>query len=81
MKSLKLIALVGLVAFATNAYAADEKKSKLDADGDGSISAEEIAKAPEKLQAKLKEADKDGDGALSKEEYEAFKASMKKKDK
>ncbi len=81
MKSLKLLALAGLVAFGTTAFAADGekgKKPKLDADGDGAISAEELAKAPEGLQKKLKEFDKDGDGALSKEEYEACQAAMKK---
>ncbi len=57
----------------------DKAKSKFDTDGDGDISAEELAAAPEKAQAKLKEHDKDGDGALSKEEYAACKAAMKKK--
>ena len=80
MKSLKLLALAGLVAFGSTAFAADGdkgKKPKLDADGDGAISAEEMAKAPEGMQKKLKEFDKDGDGALSKEEYDACKAAMK----
>ena len=78
MKSIKLLALAGLVAFASSAYA-EEKKAKLDADGDGAISKEEMATASEKSQPKLKEADKDGDGALSKEEYTAYKESIKKK--
>jgi Ca2+-binding EF-hand superfamily protein len=82
MKSLKLLALAGLVAFASTASAADgdaAKRPKLDTDGDGALSKEEVAAAPEKLQARLKEFDKDGDGALSKEEYEAMKAASKKK--
>ncbi len=80
MKSIKFLALAGLVAFSSSAFAADEKKgAKIDADGDGAISKEEIAAAPEKMQAKLKDADKDADGALSKEEYAAFKEANKKK--
>jgi EF hand len=79
MKSIKLLALAGLVAFASSAYAEEKKGAKLDADGDGAISKEEMAAAPEKSQTKLKDADKDGDGALSKEEYTAYKEANKKK--
>jgi Ca2+-binding EF-hand superfamily protein len=80
MKSIKFLALAGLVAFSSSAFAAEEKKGKADTDGDGAISKEELAAVPEKMQAKLKEHDKDGDGALSKEEYEAFKAARKAKE-
>jgi Ca2+-binding EF-hand superfamily protein len=80
MKSIKFLALAGLVALSSSAFAAEEKgkKGKIDADGDGAISKEELAAAPEKSQDKLKEHDKDSDGALSKEEYEAYKAANKK---
>jgi EF hand len=79
MKSIKFLALAGLVAFSSSVFAAEEKKGKVDSNGDGALSKEELAAAPEKMQAKLKEADKDADGALSKEEYDAFKAANKKK--
>jgi hypothetical protein len=43
--------------------------SMLDTDGDGTISAEELAKIPEEQRARMAANDLDGDGAVSRDEF------------
>ncbi|TWU15419.1 hypothetical protein [Allorhodopirellula heiligendammensis] len=50
-----------------------ERLLKLDANGDGSLSADELTKLPEGGQRLIKFADRDEDGALSSEELTNMK--------
>ncbi len=72
MRGKVLLALVA-TAFAGSALAAAPAFEEVDADANGSISAEEAASV-EGLD--FATADTNGDGSLSKEEYEAATAAM-----
>ena len=63
----------------------DAQFKKLDTDGDGKLSLDELKagpmgkKAPDKVEAMLKAKDKDGDGKLSLEEFKAEGGKKKNK--
>ncbi|MBB3231053.1 hypothetical protein [Halomonas stenophila] len=70
---LKTMLLAVALLFGAGAVADSHAKfSDLDADGNGTLSAEEAAAAGVDVET----ADTDGDGAISEEEFEAAKAGM-----
>jgi hypothetical protein len=70
MKTTKLSLMLAALLASSLAFAAPLSFKKADADGDGSVNAEEFAASGVEGK-KMGELDKDGDGKLSSKEYSA----------
>ncbi|MBV7393325.1 hypothetical protein [Mameliella sediminis] len=71
-----LTTIAALTAFSLPAFAQDMEGAKLDMDGDGLVSLEEVqAMYPDVSQDDFTGADADGDGLLSAEELEAARTA------
>jgi len=72
MKKTPILFAAAVLLVSTTAYAASDAFSKVDTDGDGRVTPEElVAVAPDITADKFKVADANGDGTLSPEEYAA----------
>ncbi len=70
MKMTPIALAAGLVFAASSAFAGEDNFTKVDKDGSGKLSMEEVAEAHPEVDANLfKSIDTDGDGELSPKEY------------
>ena len=71
MKKTPIFIAATALLISTSAFAATDDFAKVDANGDGRITLEELVVAmPDATEDKFKAADANGDGSLSKEEFD-----------